>query len=170
MITLEQVIYIVPILALTVSILYYALNLRTSNKTQQLQLETRQAQLFMELYREYRDPAFRKMYQEVSEWPWVDNEDFRRKYSPEASIEKYSLYASVMAYFEGIGVLVKRGLLGIDMVYDLLSIQIRSVWEKNREQTYWARKTLDMPQLWDDFEYLYNELMKYIEEHSELKT
>ncbi len=42
-------------LGLTASILYYTMVLRNANKTQQLALETRQAQLFMQMYNRWRD-------------------------------------------------------------------------------------------------------------------
>jgi hypothetical protein len=169
MVQIENLPLVLTGLGLTASVLYYTMVLRNANKTQQQQLETRQAQLFMELYREYRDPEFRKMFTEVStQFTWEDDADFRRKYSPEGNVDNYTIYSSVMSYFEGIGVLVKRGLIGIEIVYDLLALQIKSIWEKNREITYASREYLGMPTLWDDLEYLYDELMKYIEEHPEL--
>jgi len=165
---LETLLTYLTLISVPIGIFYYIMTLNNTKKNQELTLETRQAQLFMELYREYRDPKFRKMYLEVSQWTWEDHEDFRRKYTPEGNIDNYTIYASVMSYFEGIGVLVKRGLIGIEMVYDLLALQIKGIWEKYASTVIISRKHLEMPTLWDDFEYLYNELMKYLEAHQEL--
>ena len=51
MITLEQVLYVLPLLGLTISLFYYGMILRNANKTQQIALETRQLQLYMHFLR-----------------------------------------------------------------------------------------------------------------------
>jgi hypothetical protein len=43
MVSIEQVIFVVPLLALAASLFYNALNIRTSNKNQKMQLQTRHA-------------------------------------------------------------------------------------------------------------------------------
>jgi len=45
-------------LGLTVSILYYTFTLQNANKTQKLQLETRQTQVFMDLYKTMASKEF----------------------------------------------------------------------------------------------------------------
>jgi hypothetical protein len=42
-------------IGIIVSILYYSNVLRNANKTQQMQLETRQVQLFMQMYTRFQD-------------------------------------------------------------------------------------------------------------------
>ena len=66
MITFEQALYVLPILALTVSILYNTINLRNANKTQQMQLETRQVQLFMNINAIRGSPEFQKLFHRVT--------------------------------------------------------------------------------------------------------
>ena len=62
------------------SILYYASVLRNANKT-------RQAQLFMDLYRTYRDPEFRRQYYEILGQKWVDFEDFWEKAKNSSNVD-----------------------------------------------------------------------------------
>ncbi len=71
-------------------------------------------------------------------------------------------------FFEGIGVLLKRNLLDIEMVDDLLGHSIKLTWEKMGPIEKETRKRWDDPRTFDDFEYLYDELMKHYEQHHEL--
>jgi hypothetical protein len=126
MATLEQIIYVIPLVGLSISIFYCAMILRNANKTRKLQLaaqehatETRQAQLFMQIRGNYDMDMIRRRY-ELQNWEWDDYEDFMSKYGPDTNLESWSKLISVGQYFEDIGVLVKRGLIDPDLVDDLL--------------------------------------------------
>ena len=71
---------------------------------------------------------------------------------------------SLGAYFEGIGVLVKRGLLDPTLVDDLLSINIFEFWEKIEPLVIERRKRMNKPTSGEWMEYLYNEIRKIAEE------
>ena len=164
MVTIEQVIYIVPILALTTSILYYALNLRASNKTQQLQLETRQTQLFMNLYETYRSPEFRKVQMKIQTLEYTDFRDFWSKYGRDSNPDFWAEWFSVAAFYNGIGVLVRRNMLDINLVEELLSNIVIHSWEMMGDIILEWRKVIvtDMERRYDmlhGFEYLYNEII-----------
>jgi hypothetical protein len=81
-------------------------------------LETRQAELLMQLYDRYNDTEFRKAYNKVLYTQWADYDDFNAKYGPESDVR--IALETINAFFEGVGVLVKRGLLDILYVEDLL--------------------------------------------------
>ena len=73
-----------------------------------------------------------------------------------------------IGHYEGIGILVKEGLLDIRVVALLASGLIRTMWEKFipikdevRKELYWSRLLIEV-------EYLYDELLKYHEEHPEI--
>ena len=61
---------------------------------------------------------------------WEDFEEWMNKYGPE-NHEEYAKWYSVGSYLEGIGVLVKRNLIDIDLVDDLLEGVIIDYWNKN---------------------------------------
>ena len=128
MITLDQVIYILPILALTASILYNALNLRAANKPQQLQLETRQAQLFMTLYETYRSAEFRKQWTDILKQEYTNFNDFWEKYGLENNPEAWASWQSVASFFHGIGVLVKKQLIEPSLLDELISPNVFGAW------------------------------------------
>ena len=58
MVSFEQFVYVVPMLALAASISYYAIVLRNQNRT-------RQAQLFMSFYDTLRSQEFRDQFGEI---------------------------------------------------------------------------------------------------------
>jgi len=125
----------------------------------------------MDLYETYRSPTFRKQADDVMfRMEWDDYEDFLRKYDANVNSEERTSWFSVAAFFEGVEVLVKRGLIDLALVDDLLAVSIKRTWEKIGPVETRSREHFNNPRLFDDFEYLYNELMKYHERHPELKT
>ena len=66
--------------------------------------------------------------------------------------------------------MVKRDLVDIGMVYDLIADSIIVMWEKIGPIFKNTRERVQTPYLYDDFEYLYDEIIKYRKEHPELKT
>ena len=82
-------------------------------------------------------------------------------------IEKYSwesnprvqarLYHSMM-FYEGIGLLVKRGLIDIEMVEDFMSGVIMGFWGKYGPILKETAKRMDFPTYGEWTEYLYNQI------------
>ena len=170
--TLQTIGILLTGISLTTAAAYYILTLQNTQKNQKLQLETRQAQLFMNLYETYRSLEFRNIWYEVIfTYTWEDYDDYWRKYGAGGDILAFSKLNSVSAFYEGIGVLLKRKLIDISMVNELLYSSITITWDKLGPVIKKAR-TMEIehaaPKLYMNFEYLYNELMKYIDEHPEL--
>ena len=138
-------------LGLTVSILYYTTVLQNANKT-------RQTQLFMNLYNTYHSPDFRRKWHDLLKREWTDYEDWQKKYGQDS--EDLAAHTSMLSFFNGIGVLLKRNLIDIEIVEDLLSVNIRGYWKKVESLVYRTREIIDEPKMYADFEYLYNEVMK----------
>jgi len=170
-ITYQMVLSTLQTIALIVGIAYYLIIMRNSQRNQQIQIETRQAQLFMQIYDHYNDREFAKMVQEpLNVWKWEDVDDGWEKYGPETNIEASSTWISVFNYFKGVGVLVKRNQMDISVVHDLLSSFLVPIWEKWEPMIMRYRELYNQPTAWEGAEYLYKELIRYIEEHPELKT
>ncbi len=168
--------YLTPI-SLTIGVFYHILTLNNTKKTQQHALETRQAQLYMQLYSFYDNKEFLKDYGNISQvFVYNDVEDWWEKYSPQANIEAYSAWVRVGRFLDGVGILLRRNLIEPSLLFDLLGDVIQGAWEGADDtlgmerfikegRTFWNR-----PILWQNYEYLYEEYMKYIEEKPELKT
>lgn len=163
MITVEQVLYVVPLLALSASITYYAMVLRNQNKT-------RQTQLFMNLYTQVRSKEFVRDTRELSSWQWNDFNDFRTKYGSRADKEANTLFHSTANFFDGIGVLVERNELDPKLVEELMSSWIIWFWEKFGEVIEEYRK-VSYPQYLEKVEVLYNKIKPIaVKEHPQFKA
>ena len=99
-----------------------------------------------------------------------DWDDMMRKYNRETNYELLLSWFRVGMFFEGIGVLLKRNLIEIDMIDDMMGYSIKRTWEKMGPIEKETRERWNAPRTFDDFEYLYNELMEYLNEHPEIAT
>jgi len=158
MASFEFIALILTGLGLTASIVYYANILSNANKTQQMQLETRQAQLFMPIYFTYYSEEYIKAFSEIMSWEYDDYEDYMAKYGSDVNPEAYLMYRKVFGYLEGLGVLVRRGLIDPSLVDDLMSGAIVGYWEKFEPFFIERRKRLNWPQVGEQIEYLYNQV------------
>ena len=61
-ITYQMVLSTLQTIALVVGIIYYLIIMRNSQRTQQMQLDTRRAQLFTQLYSEFSRPENLRLY------------------------------------------------------------------------------------------------------------
>lgn len=168
MITVEQVIYILPILALTASILYYTLNLRTANKNQKMQLETRQAQLFINVYNQtLNNQPNRDAHKRMSRWRWSNYEELSATlFDPEEAEKNMDALLLIDAFYNGVSILIKENLLHIRYV-ETMSFWIISFWDLFSPYIDELR-AITYPKLFINIEYLYNEFMKYYEKNPDL--
>lgn len=150
---LEVLSIIIACLSVVLALIYYTLVLRNANKT-------RRAQLFVTLYNVYNSVQFQENHFAILGLEWNDFEDYWGKYGPEADPKVNAIIASEGGYFEGIGVLVKKNLIDIALVDDLMAGNIISYWEKMGPVVDGIRTTLDWPQALEWAEYLYNEIKK----------
>ena len=148
---------------------YYVLTVRNSQRMQKMTLETRQAQLFMQIYSQWNSMEMGRNYQRIMDMEWTDYDDFLEK--RDANIESKTGFRTVARFFEGIGVLVHRGLIDVTFVDDLMSGATMRYWEKLAPTVKEARIRDNWPQLVEWIEYLYNQIKPIVEEqHPELKT
>jgi hypothetical protein len=154
-------------IGIIVSILYYTSVLRNANKTQQMHLETRQAQLLMQVYNKYDTPDKQEAFVDMFFWQWDDFDDFLRKYGPE-NPEKFKHFRSLITYFEGIGTLVRSNKLPIEEIYHMMGGASIQIWGNFMEIIDEFRDYWNYPRLLSETEYLYYELIKFRDNHPEL--
>jgi len=68
---------------------------------------------------------------------------------------------SVGLFFEGIGILLKRKLIDIELVDDMFTTPIEWTWLKIRKIVLEARKVGNQPEIEEWLEYLYDTMKKY---------
>ena len=104
----------------------------------------------------------------LNEWKWTDYEDFEKKYL--ADRDNRAKFWACSEYWEGIGVLVKRKLISLELVDDLLSSGIMMFWEKTKPVVKEWRIRQNVPQMNEHEEYLYDVVKRIAErQHPELK-
>jgi hypothetical protein len=150
-------------LGLTASMFYYARVLENANKT-------RRTQMLMELYAVYRNPEFAAAWGEIMDQEYENFDDYWQKYGFDTNREVWNRWQSVARWFNGIGVLLKKGMVDIDLVEELLGVIIFVSWSQMspilygfREWTKGRKHTLynrEKYQSLSGFEYLYTELKK----------
>mgnify|MGYP001067715219 CR=1 FL=1 len=148
--------YMVAATGVLVAAVYYILNMRVAQKTSKQTLDTRQIQLFMNVYQRFEQPDFQDKYWEIMSWQWKDFEDFWARYGQEANPKDFRLWVVVGTFFEGIGVLVKRGFIDAMIVDDLMSMFIILWWQKFEPIFIGMRKLWNTPTVSEYGEELYN--------------
>ena len=173
MIELSVIRDLVAIFGVIAGLSYYVLTVRNSQKMQKTALETRQAQFFMQIYSELSSKEFQHDHDNfIVNAEWDSYEDFMQKYGHRTGDgEIHDQGSHVATYFEGVGLLVKRGLLDVSLVDDLMSSMVIRFWEKFRPLVLEMREAENMPQISEWLEYLYNRVRPLAEEqHPELAT
>lgn len=149
MIHIEYVPVVLTGLGLTVSILYYTINLRTANKA-------RKGQLLMQAYARldapYRVSALMRMFN----WEFENFEEFS-----ENALEDLGV---IHVYFEGLAPLVRLGHIDIEYVAALIGGGLIKYWELILP----FKEELDellYPRWCAETECLYNEVKKFMDQN-----
>jgi len=126
--------------------IYYMFRIRHEAKV-------RQTDLVMKLYSQFNSLEFQKMWHEVLNREARDWQDYNNKYG---LVE----FTAVAIFFEGIGILLKRKLINIELIDDMFTTDVKWTWERIKDLTLEYRKVRNQPEIFEWFEYLYNEMQK----------
>jgi hypothetical protein len=140
---------------------------KKEQETRERELETRQAQMFMNIHQALYSPWFEEQEFILLNSKLKNFEDWNKL---QKNKELWTAFGSMHAYYEGIGILVKDGLLDIRLVAQNMSGALRWFWESHRDMVFEARKELKWPRLMIEVEYLYNALNEYAAKHPEFQV
>jgi hypothetical protein len=159
-ITYQMIMSTLQTVSLMVGVVYYLWIMRNSQRTQQIALETRQAQLLMQIYQRMSTPEYVSDWAEILNYEWDSYEDFELKYGSGDHPKAFGKRAAIWRSFDGIGLLVKKGLLDVENVYELLDSGIIAQWMKWSPIIKEQRIRFGFPNqnIW--FEYLADEICK----------
>src|SRR3990170_4039742 len=137
LVEIQAAYYMVAATGVLVAAVFYILNLRVSQRNQELSLkaqqqsaETRQAQLFLQLYSQYYNKDWVAALHKVNfEIKFKGFDDFWENYGP-SNPDKFQSFDLLSHYFEGAGVLVRKGLIDPSLVADLIAEELFGYWEK----------------------------------------
>ncbi len=174
---LQSVSYIAGALGVCVAAIYYVMNLRISQRNQELMLksqetsvktqelalksqqqaaETRQAQLFMQVFERY-NKEFWKNWVVVMNKEYESYDEWRSGRSdPDIASERLA----IGTYFIGVGILIKRGLLAPEQIVDLLGGPVIMWWQSQGKYIKEFRIRANYPTYAEYAEYLYDEMIK----------
>ena len=156
-------------IGLIVSILYYTTVFQNANKTQQLALETRQAQLFMQMYNRWLDDITLEDYYPFVTRPISNWKELKTLYNTDEDYQR--IFNKVAGFFEGLGVLVKAGYLTIHPIALMWTGVTTLFWTNILGPIIEdMRKDYKLTRLWSEAEYMCTELLRYVQEHPELAT
>jgi hypothetical protein len=140
---------IVACAGILIAATYYILQIR-------YQTRLRQTDMVMRLYNTFGSTEFQKAYVKTHSLEFKNYADYEKKCERDMKVQVASY--SVCVYFEGIGVLLHRKLINLDVVDDLLSTPIIWTWKRLEPMIISWREHANRPQIWEWFEYLYNEM------------
>jgi hypothetical protein len=107
----------------------------------------------MRLYSRFGSERFQRTWEEVMGREAKSLRDYGEKYG-------WAEWTAFGLFFEGIGVLLHRKLIDIDLVDDLLTAPVKMAWDKMKDNVIEIRKEEGQPTIFEWFEYLYNEMQK----------
>jgi len=136
---------IVAAVGVIVGVIFAVLELRNL-------VQARQTDLVIRLYSTSSSKEFREAHKKIMAKEFEDYKDYEKWYGW-SDLE-------VGLFFEGVGILLHRKLIDITLVDDLFSHIIKVTWEKTKQVTENIRKHSKAPQIYEWFEYLYNEMQE----------
>ena len=179
MVELDVVLDILTSVSIIIGVFYYMMTLQNSNRTQQLTLkaqeqatETRQAQLFMQIYDKWIGPEYSGAWKTVRSFEYKDYNHFKAfwdTYAKENSPEVQAM-AWIIGFYEGLGVLVKEGLVNIRMIALLMTMSTTQFFEKHLPYVDRFRDETGAEGFASETQYLYEELIKYIKENPDFRS
>ncbi|MFX1475551.1 MAG: hypothetical protein ACFFCO_08780, partial [Promethearchaeota archaeon] len=112
------------------------------------------------LYEEITSTENARRYLDLLNMEWKDYDDFERKYGSDNNPDSFAKRYSSWWFYDGIGLLLNKKFVNLDMVYELGGIQAIWQWKKWESIIKEQRKRYKVPDLGIWFEYLAKELMK----------
>ena len=156
---------IVQTVGILVAIAYYITIMRSSQKTQQLQLETRKAQLYMQLFMRITSEEFTKKALDLLRIEIGNVDEFFKKYILGPDPSMHAKLFSMFWHIDGLGYMMSQELIDPEMVYNLGGgfAQVWH-WKKWEPVIMRFRKRRGDPEFMKWFEYTAKEMMKIRQE------
>jgi hypothetical protein len=152
-------------LAIIIGVIIALQQLRDIKQTREIELGTRQAQLFWQLTDKFTSKEGLD-YLRVLGATWSSHEEWLERCRNDVEYNK--AYRWLTTIFNSRGVLLREGLLDVRLVALMASGPTIYWWEKYQDVIYNERERMNYRRYCSEWEYSYNLLVKYLEEHPEL--
>lgn len=136
-----------------IAAIYYVFQIRH-------QIKLRQTDIVVRLLSIYMSDEFRDAVARVLNLKFDNYEEYVKNYGFMWTSEEPTpkMVSKVCIFFNGVGTLVRKGLIDLEIIWNLLSIS--SIWQQMKPTIEGVRKQYNLPDYFIDFEYLYNETKK----------
>ena len=126
-------------------------------------VKTRQTDLVMRLYSTFGSKEFQDA------WTRIESIEFKNY---DEYVKKCGLgdYAQCATFFEGIGVLLQKKLIDINLIDALFSVPLEHMYERMKPIIEGNKEQFHNQRVFENFEYLYNEMKKREQKLQKSKT
>lgn len=146
-------------LALTLGVAYMVHFAQRHTAIEAEELKTRRAEHSLSLIKYITDEKFDDALTEILwRWQWSSYDDYWEKYSPLKNPEANVTRRVARNYYNGLAALVRRGLLDLEILYELNPTGVTRYWEKMGPIALEFRRRNDYPDYLEPVEYLANEM------------
>jgi len=138
---------------------YYVLTVRNAQKA-------RQTTTLMQLYQTRYDIEGTVRFWKLLALQWDDFEDYMERYGPVSKpedVEVRALFSAEGAFYDGLGIMLKKGIVDLDSVYSLFGVRCVMLWFKVETLIQGLRTTSTFgggTALFENFEYLADEMIR----------
>lgn len=115
----------------------------------------------MQIYDHFLDATFLNNYQLIMQQKWGNYEEYMKKYGPEKNPEEFNRFQTLTTFFQGVGILVDRGLVDLGLIHDFVSATTIASWERFKPIVYGLRAEKGDPYILWAMEKLYADVKKY---------
>ena len=155
MVDIQTVSIAIASASVVAGVVYYALQIRHQNKIRQTDLLVRVSPWLSISSSELQAAAVRTLNLEFTGY-----DDFVKKYGKIHSEKpEQTAVLAVANYLDALGILARRRLVDVDLIFEFWSGDIPDLWEKIKPLVEGMRKKSNYPIL-VNAEYLYNEMQK----------
>jgi hypothetical protein len=117
------------------------------------QTRLRQTDLVMRLYSTFGSKEFQDAWTRIESIEFKNYDEYRKKCG-------LGDYAQCATFFEGIGVLLQKKLIDINLIDALFSVPLKHMYERMKPIIEGNREQFHEQRVFENFEYLYNEMQK----------
>lgn len=156
--------YMVAATGVLVAAIYYIYHIRVAQRNMKQTIETRQAQFFMQIYQQIKGEDSQRRWIDVMNMEWRDYDDYEKKYGSDEHPDMYVKRSSALYELNGVGYLLKSGVIDRDTAYSLTEVTGLWLWRKFEPIVREQRVRYNIPEIYADLEYLAAEIVKELEE------
>lgn len=154
MIELSAIRDLVAIFGVIAGFTYYIISVRNAGIS-------RKTQVVLDLRNFIYNLETNRKFIELLSMTWEDFEDFQRKYDSTVNPDNFAKRRMVLIRFEGMGYMLRQGLVDIDTIYNLIGpFTILQMWQKYEPIIKEQRKFYNESHWYRWWEYLASEISK----------